>query len=106
MSGSEVSDLRVNIFHEFLHPRNAVTAMVFITAAIPNFFSMSLLRRFGKVKPGNSTALCCRLKLHQLFLELMVESKLLLIFLFPRDGLLSGWTIAALEDFGESVVDP
>lgn len=99
MSRSEVSDLRMNIFHKFFHPRDAVTPMILIIAVILLPLSMCLLRCRWLIIPTDPTSHSLSLHLNQSLPQLMVSFNLFLIFLLPRDGLLWGWAIAALEDF-------
>lgn len=99
MSRGEVSYLRMDIFHKLFHPRDAVTPMILIIAVILLPLSMCLLRCRWLVVTTDLTSHSLSLHLHQSLPQLMVSSHLFLIFLLPRDGLLWGWAIAALEDF-------
>ena len=51
MGGSKVADPRVDVFHEFLHPRDAITAMVLVIAAVSVPVCLGLLWGCRLIEP-------------------------------------------------------
>lgn len=73
--------------------------MILIIAVILLPLSMCLLRCRWLIVTTDPTSHSLSFNLQQSFPQLMVSSHLFFIFLLPRDGLLWGWAVAALEDF-------